>query len=201
VDGIPLTSQDDAGGVQAAISQYGEPVRRCYQYQVTENSWRYWESVRRKRTAEVVLLLRRPDGEYLVHTKGFYPQGVYRLLSGGIKPGEDLVAATLREAHEETGLCVQLERFLARAEHCFTWQGGCLRFLSYLFLLAERGGVLASQDLGESITGFRQVPLSGLGEIAHRLESLTPEWNDWGRFRASMHRLAVELLHDDRAER
>jgi 8-oxo-dGTP pyrophosphatase MutT (NUDIX family) len=188
-------------GVAAAISQYGEPARRAYGYQVSEERWRYWESVCRKRAGEVVLLLQRPHGKYLVHTKAFYPVGAYRLLSGGIKPGEDLVAAVLREAHEETGLRVEVSRFLALAEHDFSWEEKHTGLVSYLFLLAEQGGTPISGDADESITDFREVSLGDLQIIAEELESLPAEWRDWGLFRASMHRLAVELLSGGPHER
>lgn len=198
IEGKPVgnTEQDCRGvaGVAAAISRHGEPARRAYDYEVSEERWRYWDSVCRKRAGEVVLLLRRPRDQYVVHTKAFYPEGAYRLLSGGIKQGEDLVAAVLREAHEETGLRVEVSRFLALAEHRFTWADKHACLVSYLFLLAERDGILVSGDADESITDFREVSLDDLREVAAQLESLPPEWHDWGLFRASMHRLAGELL-------
>ncbi len=192
-----VAREKDARGMAEAIRRYGAPVRRSYRYQVGEERWGYWEAARRKRGAEVVLLLRRPNGKYVVHTKSFYPQGVYRLLSGGIKPGEDVVSAALREAHEETGLCVDVLAFLALAEHCFLCGGRCLGLTSFLFVVSDRGGTLASGDPDESITDFREVSLDELREIAKELESLPPGWSDWGLFRASMHRLAVELLSGD----
>jgi 8-oxo-dGTP pyrophosphatase MutT (NUDIX family) len=196
-----LESFSDVRGVAEAIALYGEPVRRSYRYRVREDRWGYWESARRKRGGEVVLLLRRPNGQYVVHTKSFYPQGVYRLLSGGIKPGEDLVSAVLREAHEETGLCVDVLCFLALAEHHFLWGSRGLGLTSYLFVVSDRGGILASGDPDESITDFREVSLGDLQGIATDLESLPPGWSDWGQFRSSMHRLAVELLSGDQDER
>jgi len=192
---------NDARGVDAAIGRFGEPIRRAYSYQVSADRWHYWESVCRKRAGEVVLLLRRPNARYVVHSKSFYPQGVYRLLSGGIKPGEDLVAAVTREALEETGLRVNVSRFLAIVDHCFLWHNKSLCFVSYLFLLSEQEGVLRSGDPGESITDFREVSLDGLQQIAKQLEALPPDWRDWGLFRASMHRLAVDLLRGDQDER
>ena len=59
-------------------------------------------------------MIRRRNGLYLVHTKAFYPQGVYRLLTGGIKPGEPLLEALAREAQEETSLTLRIERFFRR---------------------------------------------------------------------------------------
>ena len=96
---------------------------------------------------------------------------------------------------------MEVVRFLALAEHCFLCQDKCLGLVSYLFVLSDQGGVLGSLDPDESISDFREVSLDELQAIAGDLESLPPAWNDWGLFRASMHRLAVELLSGDQDER
>ena len=181
-------------GLQEAIEQYGSPERRVYTYQVGKDTFLYWELVLRKRAGEVVIVLQRPNGHYLVHTKAFYPRGTYRLLTGGIKPGEDLLDALRREVAEETGLQVQVERFLGILEHRFQHRGRQLSFTSFVFLLRELGGSLQANDRKERISGFREVSLEGLLELADRLEALPPDWVEWGRFRASVHRFVVEVL-------
>lgn len=182
-------------GVAEAMARYGQPVERTHTYQVSQETWRYWELVLQKRAAEVVPLVRRPNGRYVVHTKSFYPQGVFRLLSGGIKPGEDLVAAVWREVWEETGLRVRIERFLGVIHHEFHHQGKVLPFTSYLFLVAEEGGTLGNHDPQEAISAYREVELAELIKLAEELEMLPAQWADWGRFRATPHRLAAEVLH------
>jgi len=204
--------ESDIPGLAQAIERYGPPIERCFVQQVSEETFRYWESVRRKRNAEVVILLRRKNGRYLVHTKGFYPPGTYRLISGGIKPNEDLLDAVQRETHEETGLEVRIERFLGLLRYRFQWQApdwiggvgglppnetiGGLPFTSCLFAVAEQGGTLGLNDPGEAISGYREVSLQELGALAEQLEALPPEWNDWGRFRAMAHRFILEVLDE-----
>ena len=56
-----------------------------------------------RRTAEVVLIVPRPDDCVLVHTKEFYPSGIWRLPTGGIQRSETIERALRREAVEETG--------------------------------------------------------------------------------------------------
>ena len=185
---------EGVAGVAEAVERYGPPVERVVTYDVRADTYRYWRRVRRRRAGEVVLLVRRPNDTYLVHAKAFYPPGVYRLLSGGIKPGEDLSAAVLREAAEETSLDVSVEAFLALVTHRFLRSAHEIEFVSYLFLLAERGGALHVADEGEAITGFRDLPLEGVVALADELEALPGEWRDWGRFRASMHRIAGEVM-------
>ena len=60
------------------------------------------------------MVIRRPNGRILLSIKTFYPRGAYRLPTGGIHPGEGVHDALVREAHEETGLDLTVERFLAR---------------------------------------------------------------------------------------
>jgi NAD+ diphosphatase len=187
-------SQGHVRGVAEAMERCGVPAVRTVRHEVNAASWVYWQTVRRQRAGEVVLLLRRRSGCYLVHTKAFYPAGTYRLPSGGIKPGEDLGKAVLRETAEETSLTVEVEAFLAIVQHHFVRGGNAIAFTSYLFLLEERGGTLRVADDSEAITGFRDVSLADVVALADALEAMPPAWRDWGRFRASVHRVVGEVL-------
>lgn len=180
-----------------AMERWGAPAVYTLRHEVSEATWRYWRTVRRKRAGEVVLLLRRRNGLYLVHTKEFYPEGTYRLPSGGIKPGEDLGEAVIRETAEETSLDVEVRAFLAAVEHRFVRDGAEIEFTSYLFLLEERGGTLRVADEGEAITGFRELSLAEVVALAEELEALPPEWREWGRFRASVHRIVGGVMGED----
>jgi len=200
--------EERVAGIEQAIAHYGQPLERSYTYDVTPGTLAYWDRVLQKRDAEVVLVLRRASGRYLLHTKPFYPttqdgQPTYRLLSGGIEPGEELVSAVLRETREETNLEVSIERFLGILRHCFRpAPHGCsgqgrrktLHFRSYVFALCQVGGELRCNDPGESITGFSEVSLQELGDLAEKLEGLPAGWEDWGRFRASAHRFVAQCL-------
>ena len=65
------------------------------------------------RTGEVAMVIVRKNGGILLNTKAFYPEGAYRIPAGGVKPGEPVEAALLRETAEETNLEVAVARFLA----------------------------------------------------------------------------------------
>lgn len=193
--GVPPDGQ--VAGLMEAIERYGTPALRTYHYDVSEEMWRYWQTMRRKRAAEVVALLRRRSGRYLVHTKRFYPEGTYRLPSGGIKPGERLMEALHREVAEETSLTVCVEAFLATVAHRFHLHGEEVAFTSYVFLLREVSGTLHTADEGEEITGFREIPLAEVVALADELEGLPPGWQEWGRFRASVHRVVGEVMGEE----
>lgn len=182
-------------GVQRAIERYGEPVERSYTLSFSEDGVAYWERVLSRRHAEVVFLIRRINGLYVTHTKASYPSGVYRLPSGGIEPGEDLLNALWREVTEETNLSLHIEDFLAIIRYRFIHEEKRLPFTSYLFSLQEdEARTLCNTDPDEEITGFKENTLAEVGALAEELESLAGKWRDWGRFRAMVHRLVAEIL-------
>ncbi len=184
----------DQPGYQEAVARHGQPVERTYRYEVSADTYDYWERVLRRRLAEVVLIVSCHTGRYLVHTKAFYPPGTYRLLSGGLASGEDLLVGARRELQEETGLEGGIERFLAVQTHRFQRNGASLPFYSYLFLVDAQGGQPTVLDDQEQITEFREVDRQGLRVLAERLDSMGPAWAEWGHFRATSHWLVWELL-------
>jgi ADP-ribose pyrophosphatase YjhB (NUDIX family) len=167
-------------------------VRRHLAREVSQSTFESWNN--KKRLGEVVLFIRRPNGKFILHTKDFYPPGTFRVPSGTIQEGEDLLQAAYREVHEETGLDASVERFLAVLEFEFRWQGHSVHILSYLFLLHELQGQLQSQDPLERIASFGEASLADMKTIAKNLQHLPPDWNDWGWFRGIPHRIAAELL-------
>ncbi len=145
------------------------------------------------RQGEVVLILRRPNGDLLLHTKSFYPDGVYRLPSGGIKRGEAVVVAARRETKEETGFSLQELRPLGLLT-C-TLRDGRRRLFFHSWLV--RGEVEGEPVLGDSeerITDFRWVSPDALVEIASELQALEQAWAGWGRLRALAHEQAARWL-------
>ena len=196
VDEIGLT------GLEPAL---GTPRREAVALRVA----RMFSAVqaRPERVAEVVFVIRRPNGRLLLQTKAFYPPGAYRLPSGGITAGEPVLAALWREVAEESSLQVTMLRFLAVISYAIVTPesdpAGPLprTFTSYVFLLQETGGELCTADEDERVVGFREIEVWELPGVADRLEALAASadlrlrsWGDWGRFRAVAHRVVWEIL-------
>jgi 8-oxo-dGTP pyrophosphatase MutT (NUDIX family) len=153
------------------------------------------------RDAEVCMVIRRKNGRLIAARKTYYPDGIMRLLTGGIAHGEEVETALRREVAEETSLGVVVRRFLALIEYrlsdthtpCFT---------TWVFLLDERDGVLAASDPEEQIEAFAEVAICDLLPMAKQLEAIADEenatihgnWRSWGRFRAVAHRAVAEAL-------
>jgi ADP-ribose pyrophosphatase YjhB (NUDIX family) len=183
--------------VDALSREYGSPLRCA----VRLGSLALWQ--KRDRLAEVCMVIRRPNGKLLTFRKTFYPPGIYRLMTGGVNPGEMVIDALHREVAEETGLDVAVARFLAvvayRAED--SEQERPVAF-TCAFLLDEVGGDLACHDPDEQLESFSEIRPEQLPVLVEQLENLPDSysrhvdesWRDWGLYRAAAHRAIARAL-------
>jgi len=193
---LPRAIQDELNQLAHA---YGQPLVRTADL---GNSDLFDPLNRIDRYGEVCMVVRRPNGRLLTMTKTFYPRGVSRLPTGGINHGEPILAALLRETLEETGLQVELRRFLAAV----AYHTGCVQssavFYTFAFLLRVLGGTVGTLDEAERVEAFYEVEPRSLPELAARLEQVEDvysteidgRWRDWGYFRAVIHRVVWEAL-------
>ena len=177
--------------IAALAARYGKPAL------VTEHlPTGAFNPLASPRTGEVAMVIVRKNGGILLNTKDFYPEGVYRIPTGGGKPGEPVAAALLRETAEETNLDVEVAWFLAVIT--YHARGREAPFTTYAFLLREAGGELKVNDPEEGISGWREVPASDLKGVAEQLAGLEGEWTGWGAFRSVVHRVVGELMQQGR---
>jgi 8-oxo-dGTP pyrophosphatase MutT (NUDIX family) len=188
-------------------ARFGPPLRQIVSL---ENEGLFDPLGKPDRFGEVCMVVRRPNGMLLTARKTFYPATAYRLLTGGIKHGEPIFDALLRETEEETGLDVEVRRFLAVVGYAPEYTkaavvqraGATRSFHTFAFLLDEVGGTLACYDPDERVEDFRDVRVDELPVLAQQLDQLgqdfDPEihgrWRDWGHFRAVIHRVVYEAL-------
>lgn len=182
--------------VEVLADLYGQPARRhlCIDlddYLIDSRARR-----RSDRRAEVLFAITRPSGRVLIHSKPRYPQGLFRLFTGGINPDESVVDALFREVAEETGLVCRVERFLAVCTYAFHHPDPTCRygFASYMFhLVTENEDAPAPRDLTE-IGQIGEIALEGLPAIASHLRSLQGSRVAWGIWRAIGHDIVYEQL-------
>jgi NAD+ diphosphatase len=188
---------DAAAEIDRLASRYGPPRR--VRATIDDS---FDDPIRKDdRFGEVCMVIHRPNGKLLLSIKTFYPRGAYRLPTGGIHHGEAIQDALTREAYEETGLELEVLRFLAHIIYAGA-SGGPPIFHTFAFLLEERGGTLAAIDTSEQIEAWREVGAGELVSIADFLDDLRTEgtrgiggaWRAWGRFRAVVHRVVYDAL-------
>ncbi|MDG2307939.1 MAG: NUDIX hydrolase [Candidatus Binatia bacterium] len=168
----------DAGAeVEFLSDRYGRPLDLAHT--LPDTSFR---PVSTRREAEVAMAIRRPNGKILLQTKTNYPGGVFRIPTGGLKRGEAIERALLRETQEETALDVDIREFIAVLS--YRSKSKEVVFKSYLFLLDETGGTLQEEDPEEGITGWIEADTAELRSTAQQLRTGPKSWRNWGDFRA-----------------
>ena len=106
--------------IAEAEQRFGVPDVVAFAYEMKPNEF---EAVRRSQKhgrAHDVTVFILVGERIAVIRKPMYPEGAYRAPSGGVAPGERFEVGAVREAREETGLAVILEKYLLRARVRFT---------------------------------------------------------------------------------
>lgn len=178
------------------VSHYGPGAIERVDLDIDESLYRIRLEKRDDRRAEVVFAVQGPGGGVLVHRKTYWEDGLYRLPSGGIDPGEPVVAALTRELHEETNLAAEEIRFLGAQDCRLHYDGRECRFVSYVFHIVRTTGNLIPEEK-ENIAEFREISAEELAALAARLRRLDPPYSGWGRWRAAAHDLVHRRLTDD----
>jgi 8-oxo-dGTP diphosphatase len=106
-----------------------------------------------RRLHDVTLFIFR-RGRIGVVRKHAYPAGLFRPPSGGVEIGETFVEGAVREALEETGLDVRLDRYVLRARVRFSHAGRHLDWTTHVFTAAYVSGIPRPRDTKE-IAEFR----------------------------------------------
>lgn len=145
------------------------------------------------RRGEVVLAIQRPGERILLHHKGWYEPGVYRLLTGGIGLEESVEEALSRELAEETSLTLHTTRFLGVLDCHIHYRSQRLSFASFVFHLPCTEGSLRLPQT-EDISDFREVSLADLPAVSAALRQVPPPRSGWGHWRALAHDFVHEML-------
>ena len=78
--------------------------------------------------------------------KPMFRRPIFRAPSGGLNPGESFEAGARREGLEETGLEIELERYLLRIDARFTNREDHLDWTSHVMQARKVGGRLEALD-------------------------------------------------------
>jgi ADP-ribose pyrophosphatase YjhB (NUDIX family) len=183
--------QDEIAGLSLL---YGKPVVKDVEVDADEYLFRSREARSRRKRGEVVMVIEKTDGQVLLHRKGWYERGVYRLLSGGIDIGETVEETLHRELHEETGLRMGSSRFLGLLSCKLLYKSDSIRFDSYVFHIQNPQGQIRIPSTPEDISDFIEVPITELPTVAENLRSIIVPRSGWGRWRAIAHDFAYEVL-------
>lgn len=140
-------------------------------------------SIENDRRGEVVFCVVRPNGKIITITCSEYPDGIFRIPTGGIGHNEDIIDAVYREVKEELGLDVEITDFPGVLKIRFQHGDNYVMFYSYLFILKEKSGRILKDASDNEVSEIMEVDIQGLEKVAQKLEDIPGKWHDWGKFR------------------
>lgn len=172
-------------------SRYGAPATETWRYTMIEDEFALVRRSKKKNRAHDVTVYIIEGDQVAVVAKPSYPPGIYRAPSGGIDPGENLEEGATREAHEETGLVVELRSYVLRVHVSFSCGNEQIDWISHVFTASRIAGDIHPIDTRE-IAEARWVTFDELnGPIQQAMEA---SGRNGLLYRADLHRrVAVEL--------
>jgi ADP-ribose pyrophosphatase YjhB (NUDIX family) len=102
-----------------------------------------------RRRHDVTFFVFGADGALALIRKPTYPAEIWRPPGGGVRPGEEFEAGVRREALEELGVEIELERFLVSSEATFRSGEGVIEWRTHVFAAHTEAETLRPIDTHE----------------------------------------------------
>jgi ADP-ribose pyrophosphatase YjhB (NUDIX family) len=171
-------------------ARYGEPVRLSWDGNVSEYEHGL-ATYNPTRTHDVTFFV-VSGGRIVLIRKPMFEPGIWRPPGGGVKPGEPFEAGVEREALEETGLEIRLQRYLVDATARFFYEPHEVPWRTHVFLAEPlHEGDPVPRDT-EEIEAARWGTLE---ELAGPLrERLLATGRAFWRYRVALHDAALSVL-------
>ena len=112
--------------------RYGEPRPLHWEGEVSAQEFTLAGGSPERRH-DVTFFVFDPRGRLALIQKQSYPEGVWRPPGGGVRPGERFETGVQREAMEELGVHIELERFLVSSEATFRRADGVIDWRTHVF--------------------------------------------------------------------
>ena len=168
----------------------GEPAVLRWDGEISDLEWSI-ATHNPTRTHDVTLFILDPARRIALIRKPQFAADVWRPPGGGVKPGEGVAAGAVREALKETGLHVELRRYLVATDATFRNDGRALPWRTHVFLAETDDTEIVPGDPGE----IAEARWGTLEELAGRLrERLLAEDRELWRYRVALHDAALACL-------
>jgi ADP-ribose pyrophosphatase YjhB (NUDIX family) len=170
--------------------RYGEPQPLRWEGEVSAEEFTL-AGRSPERRHDVTFFVFDARGRLALIQKPSYPDGVWRPPGGGVRPGERFETGVEREAKEELGIQIELERFLVSTEATFRGADGVIDWRTHVFSARTDEEQLQPIDTHE-ISAARWGTAGELaGPIRARLlETGLALW----RYRVALHDAALDQL-------
>ena len=162
--------------------RYGVPAVLAWEGDVSEAEFRLAGHNPGRRHDVTVYVFN--DERLALIRKPQYSPGVWRPPGGGIAVGESFVAGVEREAMEELGVAIELERYLVRTDACFRFADEALEWHTHVFSATTSAEELVPEDTHE----IEAARWGTLDELQGPLrEALLASGRSLWRYRVALH--------------
>jgi 8-oxo-dGTP pyrophosphatase MutT (NUDIX family) len=175
--------------------KYGIPRELVMSFSMNPKEFEMLQaSMKDGRNSDVTMFIFKDD-KVIVIAKPWYPEGLFRAPSGGIKPGEDIESTAKREAYEETGTKIELERYLLRIRVTFVCNGKSKEWTSHVFTARYLSGDLRPIDTRE----IKKVTLMSLDELSSLEPELLKQNSGGLRYRAALTEASIAEIKSEKS--
>jgi 8-oxo-dGTP diphosphatase len=176
--------------------RYGQPRHLSVSFEITPPEMIMLQGSRKHdRNHDVTMFIFRDYRyvEFAAIAKHMFPPGAWRAPSGAANPGEELEAGAIREAKEETGLDIELDRFILHIHTRFTCGPESEYWRSLVFTAFVTGGELGHLDQEE----IRETSWVSLEELQGPVRKvLLSTRMGLFEYRVALHDAAVEEIEE-----
>jgi ADP-ribose pyrophosphatase YjhB (NUDIX family) len=170
--------------------RYGEPRPLRWEGEVSEQEFTL-AGASPERRHDVTFFVFDPGGRLALIRKPSYPPEIWRPPGGGVRPDEEFEAGVRREAVEELGVEIELERFLVSSEARFTEGDHVIDWRTHVFSARTEEERLDPVDTHE-ISGARWGTTAELrGPLR---EAMLGTGRAFWRYRVALHEAALGAL-------
>lgn len=156
--------------IREAERLFGVPIEKNITAPLKEDELDFIKKTQKRgREHDITLLIFNEKGEIAVMNKHGYPQGLYRPPSGGLNPGEAFAEGAKREAFEETGLEIEIQRYLLRVTVDFASPTRHLPWYTHVVTAKALTTTITPHDTKE-IREARWAPMSIFAEFRERVK-------------------------------
>ncbi len=171
-------------------SRFGKPVEWDHHQPISSYDYDGIKASQKGGRAHDITLYIENRGRFAVIAKPVYPRGLFRAPAGGLRNGETLADGASREALEETGLTVTLEKYLLRAHVVFEDCGREIHWWTHVFSATTTDEHIAPTDTQE----IREARWATADEFRHFTEMMVTADRGGLRYRAALHNQIARLL-------
>lgn len=150
-------------------AKLGKPQVQHMEFEIGDMELAFVRATQKHGRAHDITLFIFNDDHLALIRKPMFQRPIYRAPSGGLNPGESFEEGAKREALEETGLEVELEKYLLRVHVRFTSEADHLDWTSHVFQAREVGGRLEAHDTSEIAEAIYGTIEELQGPIRHAL--------------------------------